>query len=146
MQSDRVAGIVCFMLGAGYLAFGLQLTGSVAGLASGMAGPSAYPRALAVLFMLMSLGLIVWPSRYVSALTSWFATIIVLTIGASYVVLLPLFGFLVTSIVAAPLLMAFAGERRPSWLIGGSLSLVFLVYFLFRHVLVVLLPPGSLLG
>lgn len=145
MQSDRFAGLVCFLIGAAYLTAGLELSGSVAGLASGIAGPSAYPRVLAGFFMLMSLALIAWPSTHEAVRKDWLAPIGVLVIGTAYVALLPTLGFLVTSLIAAPLLMLMAGERRRLWLAGGTLLLVFLIYFLFRHVLVVLLPTGSVL-
>lgn len=61
-----------------------------------------------------------------------------------YLALLPLLGFLVASIPFFAVLMALYGERRPVWLVAGSVACPACLFVLFRHLFQIPMPRGLL--
>ena len=58
--------------------------------------------------------------------------------------LLPTLGFLAANILIFAVLMALYGERRPAWIVGGSVLVALAMFFLFREVFQIRLPGGIL--
>lgn len=151
MRSDRIIGVVCLLVAGVYLAAGLGLAGEFVGDAGGLVGPAAYPRALALLCALLSIALIAWPDRtrpdkQAVAGSGLARSGAVFLVGIGHITLLPLFGFLLTSAVSVPTLMLLTGERRSLMILASSVLTIGAIYGLFRYVLIVLLPSGTVFG
>lgn len=65
---------------------------------------------------------------------------------AVYVAVLPPLGFLLASIPFFGGMMAVYGERRPLWLVLGSIGVAVGLFYLFRLVFNIYLPAGVLKG
>ncbi len=61
-----------------------------------------------------------------------------------YLAALPHLGFIAANTLFFAVLMFFYGERRPHWIILGSVILSVLIFFLFRDVFQIILPAGIL--
>lgn len=59
-----------------------------------------------------------------------------------YIVVLPVLGFVLSSIPFFAVTMMLFGERRKSWLLFGSTVATLLLFALFRHVFGIVLPRG----
>lgn len=64
----------------------------------------------------------------------------------AYLALLPYLGFLAANVPFFAVLMVLYGERRPAWVVGGSLATSLALFFLFREVFRIRLPAGVLSG
>jgi hypothetical protein len=69
-----------------------------------------------------------------------------LTLSLFYLGFLPTFGFIVSNIPFFAGLMYIYGERRPVWIIGGSITTSLFVFALFREAFQIRLPAGILEG
>ena len=63
-----------------------------------------------------------------------------------YLVAIPYFGFVLSSVPFFASFMVFHGERRKLWLLIGAAGVPIFLYYLFRHVCSVPLPRGMFLG
>ena len=70
----------------------------------------------------------------------------VLGLFAVYVAVLPSLGFLVASVPFFGGMMAVYGERRPLWLVLGSIGVSVGLFYLFRLGFTIYLPVGVLKG
>jgi len=59
---------------------------------------------------------------------------------------LPSLGFLLASVPFFGGMMMVFGERRPVWLIAGSVGIAVGLFYLFRLVFTIYLPAGVLKG
>ncbi len=59
-----------------------------------------------------------------------------------YIVVLPVLGFVLSSIPFFAVTMMLFGERRKTWLVLGSTVATILLFALFRHVFNIVLPRG----
>jgi hypothetical protein len=114
-------------------------------------GPSFFPWIITVCFLSLSIVLLIQgilpmvsdiaPTasgvpryRYLSALV----------VALVYLAVLPELGFIVASIPLYAALMWLYGERRPLWIIGGSVIVTVTTFFLFRDIFQIRLPSGIL--
>ena len=63
-----------------------------------------------------------------------------------YLVAIPYFGFVLSSVPFFALFMVLHGERRKLWLLIGAAGIPIFLYYLFSHVFSVPLPRGMVLG
>jgi hypothetical protein len=61
-----------------------------------------------------------------------------------YLLALPTLGFIAANIPLIAVLMVLYGERRPVWVIGGSIAISVAAFFLFRDAFQIRLPAGIL--
>ncbi|MFP6710300.1 MAG: tripartite tricarboxylate transporter TctB family protein [Rhodospirillales bacterium] len=69
-----------------------------------------------------------------------------LILSIAYLIALPILGFAGANIPLFAGLMMLYGERRPIWIIGGSVLISLFVFYLFREGFQILLPAGILDG
>lgn len=63
-----------------------------------------------------------------------------------YVALMPVLGFVLATIPFFTVMMMLYGERRPLWIVSGTVGFTAALYIIFRHGFSVFLPPGLLRG
>ena len=61
-----------------------------------------------------------------------------------YLIILPNFGFLISTIPFFAFLMILFSEKRPLYILSNSIGITFLFYFVFRHGFNIFLPQGVL--
>lgn len=115
--------------------------------------PSFFPWVIITCMSLLSLSLLVQgilPARHdtVPAALNVPAKRLIYGFGLSvvYLAALPALGFAAANVPLFAGLMMLYGERRPAWIIGGSLIVSIIVFYLFREVFQILLPAGILEG
>ena len=69
-----------------------------------------------------------------------------LVLSVVYLAALPSLGFPAANLPLFAGLMMLYGERRPFWIIGGSVVVTMVLFYLFREVFQILLPAGILEG
>jgi len=69
-----------------------------------------------------------------------------LVLSVVYLAALPNLGFPASNIPLFAGLMMLYGERRPLWIIGGSVVATMILFYLFREIFQILLPSGILEG
>ena len=147
-KRNLVSAIILIAIGTGYAILAQNLpTRNI----ENATGPSFFPLVVISCFLILSAALRVQgilpavsdtvPSipkiparRYGSGLAA----------AVIYLVALPYLGFIVANIPLFAVLMMLYGEKRLTWVIGGSVIITLLVFFLFRVVFQILLPAGVL--
>jgi hypothetical protein len=69
-----------------------------------------------------------------------------LTLTLVYLIALPALGFIAANIPFFAGLMYLYGERRPGWIVGGSVFTSLVIFGLFREAFQIRLPAGILEG
>lgn len=149
LTRDGVAGLVCL---AGALLL-LWLSVGLPQPALVPIGPAFYPRILFVITAVLSAALVVAdlrrrerpavvPARY---------RLVILTfaIFSAYVVLLPLLGYRLATVLFIPVLQSVIEPPRPGrwWLVAAvAVGTTAVTYYVFEYYLSVLLPRGRLTG
>ena len=150
-RRNIIAAIILLALGAGYAAATTQLP--TRGIEN-TTEPSFFPWVIVVCLMLLSGALLVQalrvpaagkpaadkPQAPVALYVSGFLAFVV------YLALLPFLGFVAANIPFFAVLMILYGERRPTWVVGGSVVISLVLFFLFREVFQIRLPAGVLSG
>ena len=147
-RRNLLSAIILIAIGTGYAVLAQDLpTRNI----ENATGPSFFPLVVISCFLILSAALLVQgilpavsdtvPSipkiparRYGSGLAA----------AAIYLVALPYLGFIVANVPLFAVLMILYGEKRLTWVIGGSVIITLLVFFLFREVFQILLPAGVL--
>ena len=147
-RRNLLSAIILIAIGTGYAVLAQDLpTRNI----ENATGPSFVPLVVISCFLILSAALLVQgilpavsdtvPSipkiparRYGSGLAT----------AAIYLVALPYLGFIVANIPLFAVLTMLYGEKRLTWVIGGSVIITLLVFFLFREVFQILLPAGVL--
>ena len=147
-RRNLLSAIILIAIGTGYAVLAQDLpTRNI----ENATGPSFFPLVVISCFLILSAALLVQgilpavsdtvPSipkiparRYGSGLAA----------AVIYLVALPYLGFIVANIPLFAVLMMLYGEKRLTWVIGGSVIITLLVFFLFREVFQILLPAGVL--
>jgi putative tricarboxylic transport membrane protein len=145
---NLISAIVLLTLGAGYALLTANLpTRAIENTTQ----PSFFPTVVVVLLLALSAILLVQGIFAIGAnsvpealkiparkyLIGFIAFVI-------YLVLLPILGFIVANILIFAVLMMLYGERRPVWIVGGSVLVSVAMFFLFREVFQIRLPGGVL--
>ena len=147
-KRNLLSAIILIAIGTGYAVLAQDLpTRNI----ENATGPSFFPLVVVSCFLILSAVLFVQgflptisgtvPSipnipaaRYGSGLAA----------AAIYLVALPYLGFIVANVPLFAVLMMLYGEKRLTWVIGGSVVITLLVFFLFREIFQILLPAGVL--
>ncbi len=150
-RRNVIAAIVLLTLGAGYavLTAGLPTRGI-----ENTTEPSFFPWVIVTCLMLLSGALLVqglWlpaagkpvAERAQGSGALYLAGFLAFTV---YLALLPFLGFVAANIPFFAVLMLLYGERRPVWVIAGSMAISLVLFFLFREVFQIRLPAGVLSG
>jgi len=167
IKSNVISGAVCFAFGA----FAFWLAQSVPPITlTDSLGGRFFPQIISVLFMLASAGLVITglmgieisggtmrqsgpdeaetvaapsaeaprfgPGEY--RLAGFLATML------AYTLVLPLLGYIVSSVLTFAALIAIAGERRPLRVMGGAATITAMLYVLFAVVFNMNVPEASL--
>jgi putative tricarboxylic transport membrane protein len=145
---NLIAAIILLALGAGY---GFLTAMLPTRAIENTTQPSFFPTVVVVLLLILSVILLVQgmmsigsnsvpvalkitPRKYLIAFAAFVA----------YLALLPFLGFVVANVLIFAALMALYGERRPVWIVGGSVLVSLAMFFLFREVFQIRLPGGIL--
>ncbi len=145
---NLIAAIILLALGAGY---GFLTATLPTRAIENATQPSFFPTVIVVLFLTLSAILLfqgifstasdsvpeamkIPRSKYVIGFVGFVV----------YLALLPILGFIVANIMIFAILMALYGERRPVWIVGGSVLVSAAMFFLFREVFQIRLPGGIL--
>jgi putative tricarboxylic transport membrane protein len=149
VSRDGVAGLVC-------LAGALLLLGLSVGLpqpALVPIGPAFYPRILFVIAAVLSAALVVADLRRRErpAVVPVRFRLVILTfaIFSAYVVLLPLLGYRLATLLFIAVLQSVIEPPRPGrwWLVATvAIGTAAVTYYVFEYYLSVLLPRGRLTG
>ena len=147
-RRNLLSAIILIAIGTGYAVLAQDLpTRNI----ENATGPSFFPLVVISCFLILSAALLVQgilpavsdtvPSipkiparRYGSGLAA----------AVIYLAALPYLGFIAANIPLFAVLMILYGEKRPTRVIGGSVVITLLVFFLFREVFQILLPVGIL--
>ncbi len=149
-RRNLIAAIFLLAIGIGYTVLTANLPTRDIGSTT---QPSFFPWVVAVLFLVLSAALLIQglrpatsdavpeapdvaPSKYL-----WGGAAFVVYLAA-----LPALGFVAANIPFFLALMYLYGERRPLWLLGGSIGISIALFYLFREVFLILLPSGILSG
>ena len=149
-KRNLISAAILIALGIGYAILAVQLpTRNI----ENATGPSFFPLVVVTGFLILSASLLVQamlPAELgkVPALVKispakfgWaFAAAVI------YLAALPWLGFIAANIPLFAVLMILYGEKRPAWVIGGSLMISIAVFFVFREVFQIHLPAGILGG
>ena len=145
---NLIAAIILLALGAGY---GFLTATLPTRAIENTTQPSFFPTVVVVLFLILSVILLVQgfitsgnndvpeapnisPGKYVIGFVAFVA----------YLALLPALGFIAANVLIFAVLMALYGERRPVWIVVGSVLVSVALFFLFREVFQIRLPGGVL--
>lgn len=151
MTPDRLSGLV--LLGFSILLLTLIIPKGVetaGGPSSAGLGPAFMPRLVAALMGCLALALVfqAGPGRPGQAgqRPTLFPAKILLTIlvFVGYIIMVPLAGYLVSTLVFLPGVLLFFGVRKRRVIIPLSIGLPLLLYWFFSRVMYVLLPAGIL--
>ena len=145
---NLIAAVILLALGAGY---GFLTATLPTRAIENTTQPSFFPTVVVVLFLILSAillaqGIFSTTSNSVpealkisrSKYLIGFASFVI------YLALLPILGFIAANILIFAILMALYGERRPVWIVGGSVLVSLAMFFLFREVFQIRLPGGIL--
>jgi putative tricarboxylic transport membrane protein len=141
--------IVCGLV-YGYLAWGLPVRSL-----PNTPGPSFFPLVVTVVILALSTALLIQAlamerdppaSQGDGAASHGRMAGLLLVVILTYIVLLPVLGFILATIPFFAILMVLFGERRPFLVAVGALAMTAVLYGLFRHGFGVFLPRGLLAG
>ena len=147
-KRNLLAAIILITVGTGYAILAQHLPTRHIENAT---GPSFFPLVVVSGFLILSAALLVQ-----SILPKMFYTVpsiqiipaghygVGLAAAVIYLAALPYLGFIAANIPLFAVLMILYGEKRPTRVIGGSVVITLLVFFLFREVFQILLPVGIL--
>ena len=147
-KRNLVSAAILIALGVGYAVLATDLpTRNI----ENATGPSFFPLVVVSCFLVLSAALLV--QGFLPALSGKLPDIpkipagrcgIGLAAAVIYLAALPYLGFIAANIPLFAVLMVLYGEKRPAWVIGGSVVISLLVFSLFREVFQILLPAGIL--
>ncbi len=147
---NLISGIILLTLCAGYA----YLTANLPTRAiENTTQPSFFPWVITVFLAVLSISLLVQgllPAFNAKASTTFDVPSKRLLYGfvlsVIYLAALPTLGFLAANIPFFAGLMYLYGERRPLWIVGGSIAITVALFFIFREAFQILLPSGILEG
>ena len=148
-QKDIVAACVLLVVVIGY---GYQTTLLPARTLPNTPDPSFFPWINTILLGVLSFALLIQgilrpTKKGVMQSTLGTRTVIVaLGLILLYLVAIPYFGFVLSSVPFFALFMVLHGERRKLWLLIGAAGIPIFLYNLFSHLFSVPLPRGMFLG
>jgi hypothetical protein len=139
-------GLIALALWYGVLASGLPERGI-----PNTPGPSFFPWIITASLAILATALLVQGLRAARRSDALIAPgrpvvlgAVALTAFVIYLALLSVLGFLIASVPFFAGLMALYGERRPVWLVVGSVACPAALFVLFRHLFQIPLPRGLL--
>lgn len=149
-KRNLVSAAILIALGVGYAILAVDLpTRNI----ENATGPSFFPLVVVSCFLVLSAALLI--QGILPAVSSKLPDIpkipasrhgMGLAAAVIYLAALPYLGFIAANVPLFAVLMMLYGEKRPAWVIGGSVVISLLVFFLFREVFQILLPAGILDG
>ena len=149
-KRNLIAAAVLIAIGIGYAILSVQLpTRNI----ENATGPSFFPLVVVTCFLILSVSLAV--QGVLAAALGKVPTLANISFGkygwafaaaVLYLAALPWLGFIAANIPLIGVLMILYGEKRPAWVVGGSLVISLAVFFLFREVFQIQLPSGVLDG
>lgn len=149
-RRNLIAAVFLLAIGIGYTVLTANLPTRDIGSTT---QPSFFPWVVAVLFLVLSAALLIQGLRPATSNAAPEAPDVAphkyLWGGVAFVVYLaalPTLGFVAANIPFFLALMYLYGERRPLWLLGGSIGISVALFYLFRGVFLILLPSGILSG
>ncbi len=149
-QRNLIAALVLLAFSGGYAYMTANLPDR--GIEN-MTEPSFFPWIVTTLLLTLTSILLVQSLLPSQAAAAWALTAAakskvaqVLGLFAVYVAVLPSLGFLVASVPFFGGMMAVYGERRPLWLVLGSIGVSVGLFYLFRLGFTIYLPVGVLKG
>ena len=147
-KRNLLAAIVLIAIGTGYAILAQDLpTRNI----ENATGPSFFPLVVVSGFLILSAALLV--QGILPKMSYTVPSILIIPAGRYgvglataiiYLAALPYLGFIAANIPLFAVLMILYGEKRPTRVIGGSVVITLLVFFLFREVFQILLPVGIL--
>jgi len=149
-QRNLIAALVLLAFSGGYAYMTANLPDR--GIEN-MTEPSFFPWIVTTLLLTLTSILLVQSLLPSQAAAAWTLSTAakskvaqVLGLFAVYVAVLPSLGFLVASVPFFGGMMAVYGERRPLWLVLGSIGVSVGLFYLFRLGFTIYLPVGVLKG
>ena len=149
-QRNLIAALVLLAFSGGYAYMTANLPDR--GIEN-MTEPSFFPWIVTTLLLTLTSILLVQSLLPSQAAAAWTLSAAakskvaqVLGLFAVYVAVLPSLGFLVASVPFFGGMMAVYGERRPLWLVLGSIGVSVGLFYLFRRGFTIYLPVGVLKG
>lgn len=149
-QRNLIAALVLLAFSGGYAYMTANLPDR--GIEN-MTEPSFFPWIVTTLLLTLTSILLVQSLLPSQAAAAWALSAAakskvaqVLGLFAVYVAVLPSLGFLVASVPFFGGMMAVYGERRPLWLVLGSIGVSVGLFYLFRLGFTIYLPVGVLKG
>lgn len=138
-SADRLSG--AFFLLFGLCMYFVVIPNYVEFVDEGNISPATMPNYLSIIIAVCGGVLLIRPTQYQTQDVRYFM------IAAAYVAILSagiyamsLFGFEYVGPVLALAIMLMIGERRPAWLLAGSVVMPFMIWFLVVFVLARALP------
>jgi putative tricarboxylic transport membrane protein len=150
-KRNLISAAVLIAFGIGYAVLAVQLpTRNI----ENATGPSFFPVVVVTCFLILAAALLIQAMRGTASLGSVPALPkislgkygIALSAAVIYLVALPALGFIAANIPLFAALMLLYGEKRPVWVAAGSIGISLAVFFVFRDVFQIQLPPGILGG
>ena len=148
-QKDIVAACVLLVVVIGY---GYQTTLLPARTLPNTPDPSFFPWINTILLGVLSFALLIQgilrPTKKGVMQSTLGTRTVIVALGSIllYLVAIPYFGFVLSSVPFFAGFMVLHGERRKLWLLIGAAGVPIFLYYLFRHVFSVPLPRGMFLG
>ena len=148
-QRDIVAACVLLVIVVGY---GYQTALLPARTLPNTPDPSFFPWINTILLGVLSFALLIQgilrPTKKGVMQVELASRTVIVALGLIllYLVAIPYFGFVLSSVPFFALFMVLHGERRKLWLLIGAAGIPIFLYYLFRHVFSVPLPRGMFLG
>lgn len=149
-KRNLVAAVLLIALGVGYAVLTYDLPSRNIENAT---GPSFFPWIVGTLLLVLSGTLLIQgilpvvsdkvPKAPEIPLSRYLIGLVVFVV---YLAALPTLGFIAANIPLFACLMVIYGERRPLWVIGGSVIISLASFFVFRDVFQIRLPSGILEG
>lgn len=149
-KRNLISAVVLIAIGIGYAILAVQLpTRNI----ENATGPSFFPLVVVTCFLILAASLAV--QGILSADLGKLPAIPKISVGTYgwafaaavlYLAALPWLGFVAANIPLFAVLMILYGEKRPAWVVGGSIAVSVAVFFLFREVFQIQLPTGILDG
>ena len=148
-QRDIVAACVLLVVVIGY---GHQTTLLPARTLPNTPDPSFFPWINTILLGVLSFALLIQgilrPTKKGVMQVELASRTVIVALGLIllYLVAIPYFGFVLSSVPFFASFMVLHGERRKLWLLIGAAGIPIFLYYLFSHVFSVPLPRGMVLG